>query len=265
MNEQRRIIIMKLTVLSGIFLPLLNSSLWCQTRGDIQMDSDIGIHYLVINPLGQRTGVDPRGSTDPEIGKKFKEIPNADYSTNSLGDSPISDEPPQPEDFSHEFMGRIFSPNDDGTYQIECFGLKLEKFSLYIGLDPRDPSMMQPFRVAVSGVIDSNNVVEYRWEYHGQPGTPITFEKVIESGTVDQDLTDLLKLNLITNHGIANSLQQKIDNAWKQKNKGQIKAASNMLQAFINEVNAQEGKAITKDAANILLSDAQQLLKEWNK
>jgi hypothetical protein len=48
-------------------------------------------------------------------------------------------------------------------------------------------------------------------------------------------------------HGLANSLQQKLNN--------------NHLQSFINHVEAQKGKHINKEAAYYLLRDANALLK----
>lgn len=50
-----------------------------------------------------------------------------------------------------------------------------------------------------------------------------------------------------------------------QKSKAETKAANDLIGAFINEVNSQQGKAITKEAAGILLGDANQLLSEWSQ
>jgi len=61
----------------------------------------------------------------------------------------------------------------------------------------------------------------------------------------------------IDNGGIANSLTQKLENAQKDLDKGKTKNAISKLEAFINEVQAQSGKHITVDAANLLIADAQ--------
>jgi hypothetical protein len=61
----------------------------------------------------------------------------------------------------------------------------------------------------------------------------------------------------IDNQGIANSLTQKLENAQKDLDKGKIDTAINKLQAFINEVQAQSGKHITTEAADLLIADAQ--------
>jgi hemerythrin-like domain-containing protein len=61
----------------------------------------------------------------------------------------------------------------------------------------------------------------------------------------------------IDNHGIANSLTQKLENVQKDLDKGKVKNAISQLEAFINEVQAQSGKHITTEAANLLIADAQ--------
>jgi hypothetical protein len=45
-------------------------------------------------------------------------------------------------------------------------------------------------------------------------------------------------------HGIVNSLDAKLESAAKSIEKGNNKAAINKLEAFINEVNAQQAKHI---------------------
>jgi 2',3'-cyclic-nucleotide 2'-phosphodiesterase/3'-nucleotidase len=61
---------------------------------------------------------------------------------------------------------------------------------------------------------------------------------------------------LIDNAGIRNSLLVKLNTAQTNLNKDNIKAAKNALQAFINAVQAQSGKHITKQAADLLIADA---------
>jgi PKD repeat protein len=58
-------------------------------------------------------------------------------------------------------------------------------------------------------------------------------------------------------HGIENSLISKLENAIKLMEKGKYNAASNLLEAFMNEVEAQRGKKITDDQADYLIAAAQ--------
>jgi len=69
----------------------------------------------------------------------------------------------------------------------------------------------------------------------------------------------------IDNNGIANSLIVKLDAANAQLESGNTKAAGNILNAFINHVEAQHGKKnkhITEDAAHELIEDAEYLLSQ---
>ncbi|MFC1760799.1 nitrous oxide reductase family maturation protein NosD [Planctomycetota bacterium] len=61
----------------------------------------------------------------------------------------------------------------------------------------------------------------------------------------------------IEHKGTANSLKAKLDAAVKQLEKGNEKAAINILKAFINEVEAQKGKKIDADFADQLIEWAE--------
>jgi hypothetical protein len=68
---------------------------------------------------------------------------------------------------------------------------------------------------------------------------------------------------VIDNKGIVNSLIAKLESAQSKLESGNTKAASNILQAFINHVEAQEGKHITSlDAAQSLIDEAQVILAQ---
>lgn len=60
----------------------------------------------------------------------------------------------------------------------------------------------------------------------------------------------------IDNAGIRNSLLSQLDTAQAYLNQGMTKQAVNALNAFMNHIQAQSGKHINKDAANLLLTDA---------
>jgi len=64
----------------------------------------------------------------------------------------------------------------------------------------------------------------------------------------------------IDNKGVANSLMAKLDAAQAALDRGQAGAAINLLNAFVNEVNAQAGKHIAADHAGMLMNHAQQVI-----
>jgi hypothetical protein len=61
-------------------------------------------------------------------------------------------------------------------------------------------------------------------------------------------------------HGIANSLDAKLNSILSSLNSNQNNAANGQLNAFINEVNAQIGKKITSSEAAILTNAAQHII-----
>ena len=70
-----------------------------------------------------------------------------------------------------------------------------------------------------------------------------------------------MAMNSMTlNQKIANSLTQKLNNAGDAKNRGNIKTAQNILDALLNEIDAQTEKHIIKDASKILIEDAMVLI-----
>ena len=71
------------------------------------------------------------------------------------------------------------------------------------------------------------------------------------------DIATMLGSGGIDNQGIASSLTEKITNAKNAPNK---KTRDNIINAFINEVNAQAGKHISTATAALLIGDAIALL-----
>jgi len=61
---------------------------------------------------------------------------------------------------------------------------------------------------------------------------------------------------------IKNSLTSKVDNALKSLDKGEDGAAINMLNAFINQVEAQRGKKISEEAADMLIAYANNIISK---
>jgi hypothetical protein len=66
----------------------------------------------------------------------------------------------------------------------------------------------------------------------------------------------------ITDQGIANSLDQKLENARRQLEQGNKKAAKNILEAFVNEVEAQKGKHLSSEAYALLKFNAEYLISK---
>jgi len=82
----------------------------------------------------------------------------------------------------------------------------------------------------------------------------VTPESLIEAITIFEGLGDIKSSTLVQ------SLLAKLGNAAQKFNAGDCNAAQNLYLAFINEVLAQRGKAITAFAADILITDAEYLI-----
>ena len=57
----------------------------------------------------------------------------------------------------------------------------------------------------------------------------------------------------------------KVNNALATLDRGNTQAAINMLEAFIDEVEAQSGKKITEDEANMLIAFAENVIDDLSK
>ena len=81
----------------------------------------------------------------------------------------------------------------------------------------------------------------------------VTPESLIEAITIFEGLGDIQST-------LVQSLLAKLGNAAEKFNSGECIPAQNLYRAFINEVQAQTGKAITAFAAEILIADAEYLI-----
>jgi hypothetical protein len=75
------------------------------------------------------------------------------------------------------------------------------------------------------------------------------------------DVNTAYEKGWIDNQGIANSLDQKLENAKNQLEKGKTNTAINMLSAFLNEVEAQKDKHLTSEAYALLKFNAEYLIQ----
>jgi hypothetical protein len=71
-----------------------------------------------------------------------------------------------------------------------------------------------------------------------------------------EDLVTSMSLH----HGIEKSLLAKLKRAIKYMEKDRTRTAANRLKAFINAVEAQRGKKIADEQADILVADAQAII-----
>ena len=99
-------------------------------------------------------------------------------------------------------------------------------------------------------------------DYYGNAATQsVTFSVIATVRSLKTTVNRLYADGLISKATIRNSLLAQLDAAQAYLDKGNTKAATNALNAFVNLVRAQSGKAITKNAAGLLVADAQYVIK----
>jgi hypothetical protein len=251
-----------------IAMILLSLKSFSQNTGWLNISAGVRVQFIVTDPLGRRTGEDPRGVSNPMQGRKFNEIPGANYSTSSVGDSPLEDYEPSPEDLQFEFGYKIKSPENDGTYSIETIGTELGIYSLSIDVWPRRGSTLQSFRQQIKGLTDKNHVTTFRFSYGGVVGTPITFEKTVVQQTLRQDLDNSFKLKLLGEQGFYKELSNSLDSYEKHLSKKDTLKAVKEVEKFQDRITGEYNKGtkpndkrfITADAWKILYDDAQYLV-----
>jgi 2',3'-cyclic-nucleotide 2'-phosphodiesterase (5'-nucleotidase family) len=92
---------------------------------------------------------------------------------------------------------------------------------------------------------------------YNQSTASVTFGVTATADTLVASVNRFASEGKIDDNGVLESLLQKLQGVLDALKKDQTTAAINKLEAFINEVQAQSGKHITEDTANLLIADAQ--------
>ncbi len=98
--------------------------------------------------------------------------------------------------------------------------------------------------------------------YDNTTTASVTFNVVVSVQSLQATVNRFFNEGKIDNGGIRTSLLVKLVNAQALLDAGQTRAATNVLRAFINEVEAQTGKHITADAAAVLIADAREVIAD---
>lgn len=80
-----------------------------------------------------------------------------------------------------------------------------------------------------------------------------------------EDVEEAYQKGWIANKGIYNSLYRKLENAKKHLIQEKTHQAGNLLKAFVNEVEAQKGKHLTKEAYSLLKFNGECLIKRLER
>jgi 2',3'-cyclic-nucleotide 2'-phosphodiesterase (5'-nucleotidase family) len=100
-------------------------------------------------------------------------------------------------------------------------------------------------------------------DWYGNEGTAsVTFTITTSADSLLSSVEALYASGDISKAGVAHSLLAKLEMVLANLDKGRTTAAMNGLAAFINEVTAQSGKAISPSAAALLIADAEFLIAQ---
>jgi hypothetical protein len=201
------------------------------------------------------------------VGKQLNEIPEANYSTNAIGDSPKKYEPLET-DIQHEFMYNVKSPTNDGSYQIDCIGLKSARFDLSISLLLDNLGHVSSFDTSLTGLVGVNTVVSFCMQYKGQQGGITRIERLVSLSDIRQDLDNSYKLQLLGDHSFHKELSNILDSYEKHLSRKDTLKAVKELEKFHDRITkeykegtkARDKRFVTADALHILSYDVQYLI-----
>lgn len=234
-----------------------------QQTAHLSISTSLEVDFLVTDPLGRRTGRDPRVGD----GLTLKEIPRSSYSTESVGDTPIDYEP-QDGDNYQLFAYRVGMPGTIGTYVIDVIGIESAVFRIAVSIHPTRGSLIKPFLFNGRGIIEKDGVLRYTLWYTGVADEPIRFEKMVLPATLRQDLGNSYKLKLLGEQGFYKELSNSLDSYEKHLSKKDTLKAVKEVEKFQDRITGEynerpernDKRFITTDAWKILYDDAQYLI-----
>ncbi len=220
--------------------------------------------FFVIDPNGKKTGY------DPAINKIVDESPSGSYDTEEIGDLETGETGVGP-------IKEFYDNNaTNGEYKMIVVGKFMGKFGIDIsGLDINGNDIPNID-------VDYYTAPTYRdtfiINYSKEPNVSMTLTRLVDFSIAKRDIELMYEVGCNDNQGVMESLLQKLENAEKAMNHFNTlayqktppepqaffdakTAMENMIDAFINEVNAQKGKHIQDRCAQILVEDAKYLLE----
>lgn len=156
-------------------------------------------------------------------------------------------------------LAPVVTPTITGTLALD--GSYTSDVSVTWSVTSRDAAITSTSGCSAS-TLSVNGTVTYTCSATNDLGLTTTRSVTVRRAAPGpQTLAELCTVTrqLVDQHGIANSLCQKLDAAAAAQLRGSTKAAGNILDAYIAEVRAQTGKWITAPHAALLIQYAQGL------
>jgi hypothetical protein len=218
---------------------------------DLNVSIGTGADFLLVDPTGLRTGFDATTQSD------LREIPQSVHSIDALVNDDTGD-PPSGQ--SHTV--NVFQPTT-GTYTIIVAGLQLGQYQFGVRAYSQDGSAQPALSIPAIASVGSTST--FQIQFSSTPGETSTLTGVATFQSTLANIANSLRLGLIDNAGIANSLTRKIQAAAGAVAEHENDDARETLNAFKHEVSAQTGKHITGIAPQVLQEDADSLISQLPK
>ncbi len=224
----------------------------------MQMNSnDDGVHYIVTDPQGRRSGVDPRGAKTRNDWKWLREIPHANYSFQSVGNL----DPKGTSDISMEFVQNLNSPETDGLFRIEVIGNRLGKFDLFIDIAAYDSAVAQNVNFHAQAIpIEKDSCVTFFLTYFGQPGSPTGLVKYVSTASIIQDIDAMAKLTWISDQRTKEKYASIAETFGQNLGASLYRDAFDDLVLLLMGLSEDSAKTLNVNACNVLRPDLLQLL-----
>jgi hypothetical protein len=205
---------------------------------------------------GRRTGANPGvPMSEVGLGGTLQEIPGSDVEeTNAASDDPATLGQADNHTSWH------IRANDGGpqSYVVVCQGISLAigEIRICAGFaDAGAASLATDVRVLVSPGAVRRLSVQF-----GPATRELKVHRIVSIGDLAADVTASCGMKLIEPGGLCQSLKAKADASDAALKRGNKRAATGNLHAFLNELKAQDGKHIQEPALTILREEAEALL-----
>jgi len=249
-------------VLLAILVLYAPRALVAQNKFSMHVYVSYSAHFVVKDPLGRRTGIDPRGGIIPELGTRYREIPRANYATETPGDNPdeVLDEVARKE-ISRVFACAFESPASEGSFEITLFGIGLDNVDVLIEIGPsNESSQLQSCRFELKELIDSSVVKKFLMTYHGQPGTEIKLEKEMDVGWLRSDLNSLFKLGWIQGQPVYSKYSNLVSACEVAMQRKDFWSARSALASIIKNISQDSSYALSAVACRFFRSDVETII-----